>query len=320
MHESSSPTGLSSGSRRAIFLDAAFGARPGIAAAELPSAGDAVESWLRAVVLGGQGRYAGARAELRRTHRLTGDPVLRSLAASTEGSLLRQLGWHARAAAVDGRALALMLGQGPVLAGAGLADLSGGAYWSGVIPWTGPGARAEAICDALTGLAADALGTARPALAARLLESCRRHLGERLDDAAGWRQRLRWHWVCAETALASPGSGLIGAPALEFAEAAVKIADRGPSTRHRVKSHLLLAAATAAADDPAHSAVLAATVAYHCREHGLLPLQWATAMLRSGVETGSAATDAATEAAECARELALRGGQFRSETGVLGEF
>src|SRR6266571_2238760 len=138
MHELSLPAGLPFAPGRAIFAEAAFGDRPGIAAAELPAAADAVESWLRGIVLGGQGRYAAARAELRRTRRLARDPMLWSLAASTEASLLRQLGWHARAAAVDGRALALA-GRAPA----------------------GPGAAAaaEAMCDGLTGLAADALGT-----------------------------------------------------------------------------------------------------------------------------------------------------------------
>jgi len=295
MHESSLPAGLPFAPGRAIFAEAAFGDRPGIAAAELPAAADAVESWLRGIVLGGQGRYAAARAELRLTRRLARDPVLWSLAASTEASLLRQLGWHAHAAAVDGRALALA-GQAPSGPGAGVA--------------------AEAVCDGLTGLAADALGTARPALAARLLERCRGPV----EAAGGWRPRLRWHWVCAETALVAPGSGLITAPALEHAEAAVEIARRCPSIRHRVKSGLLLAAATAATGATDRSAALAATVAEQCGEHGLLPLRWATAMLRSGVETGSTATDAAAQAADCARELALRGGRLRSETGVLGDF
>ncbi|WP_245400672.1 hypothetical protein [Nocardia albiluteola] len=286
------PAGLPFAPGRALFAEAAFGDRPGIAAAALPAADDAVESWLRGVVLGGQGRYAGARAELGRTRRLTRDPVLWSLAASTEASLLRQLGWHAHAATVDGRALALA---------------------ARAVAAPGVDAAAEPMCDALTGLAADALGTARPALAARLLERCRGPV----EAAGGWRPRLRWHWVCAETALAAPGSGLIAAPALEHAEAAVEIARQCPSIRHRVKSALLLAAASAAGA-PDRSAAMAAVVAEQCAEYGLLPLRWATAMLRSGVETGSTARHAAAEAAECARELAVRGGRLRSETGVLG--
>ncbi|WP_067886158.1 hypothetical protein [Nocardia vaccinii] len=291
--------------RHAIFAGAAFGPDPRAATAELPAAADGVESWLRAVALGGQGRYAAARAELRRTYWLTRDSALRSLVASAEASLLRQLGWHAEAAVSDGRALADACGSGTRLAPtARLIDTE-------VLFVT----RVEAVRDALTGLAADALGTARPALAARLLERCR----EPLARCEGWRTRLRWHWVCAETALAAPGSGLIDRPAREHAEAAVAIAQGCPSVRHVVKSRLLLAATTAADGDLARSAELAAAVSDQCREHGLLPLRWASAMLRGGVETGSAATRAAAEADECARELAVRGGRLRSETGVLGD-
>ena len=56
---------------------------------------DSVEElWLRAVVAGGQGRYANAYADLasvRRGHRVG---RLASLAHSTQASFLRQLGWH----------------------------------------------------------------------------------------------------------------------------------------------------------------------------------------------------------------------------------
>ncbi|MGV9409082.1 hypothetical protein ACWDOP_04130 [Nocardia sp. NPDC003693] len=299
----------------------AFGADPGRAAAGLPSAGGATESWLRAVALGGVGHYAAARTELRRAARGTADPVLRSLAHSTEGSLLRQLGWHARAAVADGRAAALVLPAAPAAGSVRIAENS-------------DSARAQAICDALTGLAADALGTARPALAARLLNRCHHFLG----GAAGaadpyWRQRIRLHWVAAETALCAPGSGLIatpgpsgfvpgpmgaadrsGDPALAHAEAALALAEAAPSVRHRVKSRLLVAAASAASGDLDRSRRLAAEVATATREFELLPLRWACAMLRSGVDP---AAGGAAEAAECAGLLAARGGRLRSATDLL---
>ncbi|GAB2722166.1 hypothetical protein [Nocardia thraciensis] len=273
--------------RATVFAEAAFGARPGIAAAELPAAATAPESWLRALVLGGQGRYAAARAELRRTHRGGRDPVLRALAVSTEASLLRQLGWHARAAVADGRAVALLLPDPHAAADP---------------------MRAEAICDGLTGLAADALGTARPNLAARLLGRCRAYLPARSE---GQRPLLRWHWVAAETALAAPGSDVIAEPALRHAETALAIAEDGPSVRHRVKSRLLVAAAAAAAGDLDRSRELAATVSAQCREYELLPLRWACAMLRSGVAAGPEAERAAAEARACAKDLAGRGGLLR---------
>ncbi|MGV9677994.1 hypothetical protein ACWDSJ_22185 [Nocardia sp. NPDC003482] len=276
-----------------VFADAAFGARPGLGAAELPPIDDAVDAWLCAVVLGGQGRYAAARARLRAVRIDTRDPVLASLATSTEASLLRQMGWHARASALDGRALALAVGGS-----AGLGDEA-------------DPDRAEAVCDALTGLAADALGTARPALANRLLERCQKILSDSPDR---WRSRVRWHWVAAETALAAPG--LAPEPARVRAERAVELADAGPSVRHRVKSRLLLAAATAAAGELDRARALAADVADRTREHGLLPLAWACAMLRSGLSPDSSA---AAESAQLAAALARYGGVLRTGTEDLAE-
>ncbi|WP_433592884.1 hypothetical protein [Nocardia sp. CA-145437] len=301
-----------------VLADAAFGSTPERAAAGLPAAPDAAGSWLRAVSLSGIGHYAAARAELRHARRGTTDPALLSLTHSTEASLLRQLGWHNHAAVVDGRAAALAL---PALAAAApapaatLADIRS----------------AEAVCDALTGLAADALGTLRPALAARLLNRCRNYLDVHLATAdAAWRPRVRLHWVSAETALSAPGSRLISAPAadpaagdrpipadpaLAHAEAAVALAENSPSLRHRVKSRLLLAAASAAAGDLDRSRALAVEVDRACAEHELLPLRWACAMLRSGIEPGG---DGAAVAVECARLLAARGGRLRSASELLG--
>ncbi|MFI6870090.1 hypothetical protein [Nocardia sp. NPDC050406] len=345
-----------------VLADTAFGPTPARAAVELPAASDAAESWLRAVALGGVGHYAAARTELTRARRLTRDPILLSLTHSTEGSLLRQLGWHARAAISDGHAAALTLPDlaVSVLSGSPAADAVTTARLVAI-------AHAEAVCDALTGLAADALGTGRPALAARLLDRCRAYLPVPEES---WRPRIRLHWVSAETALFAPGSGLItppdqgdagfvpmrardvagvgesardaagvgesareatrigdpggtadsadatvepptafADPALAHAAAALALAERAPSVRHRVKSRLLLAAASAAAGDLDRARLLAAETADQCREFELLPLRWACAMLRSGIDPASAA---AAEAAECARLLAGRGGRLRS--------
>lgn len=130
------------------------------------------EFWLGAVALGGQGRYAAARAVLRPLRR-SSDPVVRSLSASTEGSLWRQLGWHRLAAVQDGRALLELTG-------------------------TEPG-HVEARADALIGLAADSIGAGRLSRALTLLSRCDQVLGT--ADAAQ-RPRIRMHWVRAETALA----------------------------------------------------------------------------------------------------------------------
>ncbi|MFG1794307.1 hypothetical protein [Nocardia sp. NPDC049149] len=275
-----------------ILAESAFGPTPGRAAAELPAAGSALGSWYRAVILGGQGRYAAARAELRIIYADSVDPVLISLAASTEGSLLRQLGWHDRAAVLDGRAVAMVTNTS-------LGDRA-------VDPAAGPDypfGRADALGDALTGLAADALGTGRTALAWRLLRR-----GEEAvpPDRLGWRPALRRQWVSAETALAA---GAFEA-ATGHAAAALALAERGPSVRHLVKSRLLVAAAAAATGDHDRSRMLAEQVTSQCREHGLVPLRWASAMLRGGLGVPGAVA----EAERCAAIISRRGGRFRPIT------
>ncbi|WP_406270622.1 hypothetical protein OH799_29085 [Nocardia sp. NBC_00881] len=277
----------------ALLAEAAFGIDPGRAVAELPPASDALGSWYRAVVLGGQGRYAAARVELRKVCNHSTDPVLLSLAGSTAGSLLRQLGWHARAAAFDGRAAALILAT----------DAAATETTRKRSDDDGPD-RHDALCDALTGLAADALGVGRLALADRLL---RRSRAATAPGEMGWRSALRWHWVCAETALIAGNSG----PATGHADAAMELAERAPSVRHRVKSRLLLAAAAAAGGEHDRSVSLAEEVAEQCREYRLLPLRWASAMLRAGLGVEGAAA----EAAECAATIARRGGVFRPMGG-----
>ncbi len=186
--------------------------------------------WWRAVALGGAGHYAAARIALRRLRAGTSEPVLLSLAASTEGSLRRQLGWHARAAHDDGYAAALVLprlagvdasgyrhperidpnaGGYPLsgrfdnaavvvgadspsgTGGTDAAGVAGGADAAGVDAVAGyyrfPDL-VDAAADALTGLAADALGTGRLALATRLLDRCGALLdAERRGGAGGGR-------------------------------------------------------------------------------------------------------------------------------------
>ncbi|MGY4101439.1 hypothetical protein ACW2Q0_18075 [Nocardia sp. R16R-3T] len=268
----------------AMLADAAFGTDPGCAATELPAAANPLDSWHRSVIFGGQGRYAAAREELRVLRAHTTDPMLLSLAASTQGSFLRQLGWHARAAAYDGRAAALILPT----ADAGGPD------------------RVAAICDALTGLAADALGIGRLALATRLLRRSHDAMTQ-ADSPHSWRTLIRWHWVCAETALAS-GAADTAAP---HAATALALAEDSPSVRHRVKSRLLVAATAAAAGDIDRARMLADAVAEQCHEYGLLPLRWASSMLRAGVSVGADASAAATDAQICAEAIGRRGGRLR---------
>lgn len=289
-------------SDRADLTEAAFGSRPGIAVADLPVGRTPVEFWLRAVALGGQGRYAAARAQLLVAARRTRDPVLGSLLASTEASLLRQLGRHARAEILDGRAAVLAVGTAHVGTAPDRAQQQGSERASDPM-------RTAAVCDALTGLAADALGTGGPRLSARLLRRCRTEM----DRApAGLRAQVRWHWVSAETELAAPGARLTAEPASVHADAAVTLSEELGSVRHQVKSRLLVAAAAAGAGEIERSRTLADAVDAQCAEFGLLPLRWAAAMLRSGVGAPSAAARASAQAAEYARVLAGRGGQRAS--------
>ncbi|MGA9360653.1 MAG: hypothetical protein WBW75_22455, partial [Mycobacterium sp.] len=71
---------------------AAFGNEPGTW--PLPTATTPQQLWLRAVASGGQGRYGSAYGDLAALRRAPAPPRLVSLAHSTQGSLLRQLGWH----------------------------------------------------------------------------------------------------------------------------------------------------------------------------------------------------------------------------------
>lgn len=262
-----------------LLTGVAFGPRPGTRV--LPRAGTAEGHWLRAVALGGQGRYAAAHTELNRVAAGRPDPVVVSLASSTEASLLRQLGWHRVASGYDGRALGVL---------GSAADA------------TGERVRA-ARADALTGLAADALGCGRLDLGFRLLARCAELL--EAGDPRLWRQQIRLNWVTAEMSLAS------GDPlrAHRHAGLAVELARDTDSLRHQVKSKLLLAAAVSAGPDPAAAAAPAAEIVDNCAEHGLVPLRWAAAMLLNGVQPSP---EAAAVRDACRRQIRDWGGRFRN--------
>jgi hypothetical protein len=247
---------------------AAFGNQPG--RWPLPTASTPRQLWLRAVAAGGQGRYGSACSDLATLLRSAPAGSLASLAHSTRGSFLRQLGWHTLARGWDGRALALA-GDDP-----------------------------EASADALIGLAADALGTGRLAASARLLSQADRISAE----SSAHRLSVRRAWVGAELAMAAGD----GAAAVRQAEAAVELAgapvwrqcapprreeepgDRAMvdglvSARHRAKSDVVLAAAlcTAGAVDRARAVADGALVL--TGRLGLIPLRWAVACLL--VDAGS---------------------------------
>ncbi|KXF55131.1 hypothetical protein AXA44_05505 [Rhodococcus sp. SC4] len=263
------------------LLRAAFGADPG--ACPLPASDVPVERWMRAVVWGARGHYARSRAELDAlTRGEVADPAVVSLAWSTQASLLRQLGWHGVASGFDGRALTAV----------------------GTRPGDEDGVLVrEARCDALTGLAADALGCGRLELGRRLLARCSEHLDERAPDEL-WRQRVRRHWVSAELFL----SGGDFASARRHAETAAEISEAAGSARHRVKSDLLRSASMTGEPDSGPATRLAADVLDRCDRYGLIPLKWAAAMLLSGVTSDSRAEAVRKE---CEAVIRARGGSFR---------
>ena len=233
------------------LVRAAFGDDPG--RWPLPTASTPHELWLRAVAAGGQGRYGSALADLATVCRIERSGAMVSLAHSTRASFLRQLGWHVRARGWDGRALRLA------------------------------GADVEAAVDALTGLAADALGVGRFAASARLLARAR----DELPRDAPSRLTVRLAWVAAELAMAQGE----GAAAVDHAEQAVEFAATLGSTRHAVKSDVILAAALCTAGAVERSRALADAALLSTDRFGLVPLRWASACLLLGV--GSAAQPAA---------------------------
>lgn len=222
---------------------AAFGDQPG--RWPLPTASTPRQLWLRAVAAGGQGRYGTARNDLATLLRSAPTHRLVSLAHSTRGSFLRQLGWHMLARGWDGRALALA------------------------------GADGEASVDAMVGLAADALGSGRLAASARLLSRADRISSE----APAPRLSVRRAWVAAELAMAAGD----GATAVRHAEVAVELAgatvDGLVSARHRAKSDIMLAAALCSSGAVDRARVVADKALELTGRLGLVPLRWAVACL-----------------------------------------
>lgn len=217
----------------------------------LPSATTPHERWLRAVAAGGQGRYGCALAEISAILRCRDAGPLVSLAHSTRASFLRQLGGHARARAADGQALARC------------------------------GDDDEAAADALVGLAADALGMGRFAVSARLLDRARA-----IDMPADSRRRIRLSWVSAELAMVQ-GHGV---EAVEHARRGVAAAAGHSSTRHAVKSDVVLAAALCSAGEYDAARQVADAALPATEKSGLIPLRWALACVLA--DFGSATHDA----------------------------
>ena len=225
----------------AALSAAAFGDEPG--RWPLPEATSPRQRWLRAVAAGGQGRYASAAADLTALLREVPTGPLASLAYSTRGSFLRQLGGHDLARGCDGRALALA-GDDP-----------------------------QAQADALVGLAADALGVGRFAASAALLA---RVAPEPFSAPA--RLAVRRHWVTAELAMVTGD----GATAVRNAERAVELAGEA-MVRHRVKSQVVLAGALCCAGSIDRARVVAEAALCDTDRLGLIPLRWALACMLADI-------------------------------------
>jgi hypothetical protein len=274
---------------------AAFGNQPG--RWPLPTASTPRQLWLRAVAAGGQGRYSSACTDLAMLLRSAPADSLASLAHSTRGSFLRQLGWHTLARGWDGRALALA-GDDP-----------------------------EAGADALIGLAADALGAGRLAASARLLSQVDRISAE----VSAHRLSVRRAWVGAELAMAAGD----GAAAVRQAEIAVELAgapvrrrcvparrekepdNRVPvdgvvSARHRAKSDVVLAAALCSAGAFDRARTVADGALELTGRLGLIPLRWAVACLLVDAGSSTRMTRELYDIRDvCAEQVRHGGGAWR---------
>jgi hypothetical protein len=259
----------------ATLRAAAFGEDPG--RWPLPAPTTPNERWLRAVAAGGQGRYADAHTELSALRRAQPAGPLASLAASTQGSLLRQLGWHRRARGWDGRALALA------------------------------GPNPEARIDALVGLAADALGIGRFAASATLLSRARA-VGSEAADGLQVRLTVRLEWVSAELAMATGD----GATAVRHAQRGVELADSAAySARHLAKSNVVLAAALCCSGCLDQAREVADAGLDTTGRLGLLPLRWALASLLAGIgSTSHTAQEVQAIKRGAADVVARRGGTW----------
>jgi hypothetical protein len=254
-----------------VLANAAFGDDP--ARWPLPAAATPHHLWLRAVVAGGQGRYGTALADLAGLSRLQRSGPLASLTHSTRASFLRQLGWHARARALDGRA------------------------------WALAGTDLEAGTDALIGLAADALGVGRFAASAAALQRA----GELIADPVSKRLPVRLAWVSAELAMAR-GDGV---RAVGHAGHAVELAAAFGSARHIVKSAVILAAALCSSGEIDASRRVADAALQDAERLGMIPLRWALACLLADIgSAGHTAPEVLRIRNECAATVRRRGGEL----------
>ncbi|MFE2750627.1 hypothetical protein ACFXGA_01355 [Actinosynnema sp. NPDC059335] len=254
----------------------AFGDRPGDEVWAALRGGGVEERWLAAVALGGQGRYAAAVAVL--SELVRGGGLFGSLAASTLASHRRQLGGHAVARVLDGRALAMVPG--------------GGRRDEDDVDAAG------ARVDALLGLAADAVGAGRVGEARRL---------HGLVEPRGWRSRVRHRWLAAEIALA----GGSAEEAVGHAEVAAAVAREAGARRHALKSDLVLGTALVVRGTPEsvdRGCRLLECDLTHTDREGLFSLSWPAALVLANAQADRsiAGTENMKERAKNALSCVLR--------------
>lgn len=159
----------------------------------------------------------------------------------------------------------------------------------------------DAGADALIGLAADALGVGRFAASSRALERAR-------PLVAGARLPVRHAWVSAELAMATGE----GAAAVGHAERAVALAADFGSTRHVLKSTVVLAAAHCCAGQLDRSRTLADAALDESGRLGLVPLRWALASLLAAIGSAARSPEQIERIRdESAQTVCSRGGVWR---------
>lgn len=161
--------------------------------------------WLRGVALGACARYGEA---LEVVDEISPGVPEYSMARSLRGSLLRQLGVHDLAAVADREAM-------------------------------GSAATPGAAIEAMTGLAADAVGLQDSVTASSTIAQAGSLLG-RVSAASRqvwWRHQVRVEWVGCEIALLRSET----VPALGHAQAALTLAEDANAPRHVAKSLLFVA-------------------------------------------------------------------------------
>jgi tetratricopeptide (TPR) repeat protein len=207
-------------------------------------------AWLLGVCRSATGTYGQALAGLTTA---ASDPEvaaeLRSLPASAVGAIQRQLGRHAEGRDWDQAAL----------------DAAGDP---------------EAECEALLGLASDAVGLGEPEAAREVLARIGHVLAER---PLWWRHHIRTDWVRAEVAL------LDGDPAQAraAAERALDAAEAASAPRHVAKSLLFAGVAATSHGQQGTAVDLLARAAVLAEGLGARPLVWPSRGLLGALLAGS---------------------------------